>query len=261
MGEHRMRLAAACGCGSTGLISWLRDKSGGCAVEITLDGMNNPAVINLLARYEGSVVIRGLVQLLPFGIGGAADVVLTRTIENIREDRSRTFFDELANTSRALDPAVLESEDFLHCYFATAKYALNTRRREKIQMFARLLNASLAEAGPKDVDEYEQFVEILDELTYRELRALAIMDSFSARPRDRTQNDLQWTNTFWREFEERITQELGVTEREVRDFMNRIARTGCYEMFTGGYMDYTGGKGKLTPTYRRLKSFVGIQAA
>jgi hypothetical protein len=222
--------------------------------------MNNPAVVNLLARYEGSAVIRGLVQLIPFGLGGAADVVLTRTLDHIREERSRTFFDELARSSHALDPALLESEDFLHCYFATAKYALNSRRREKIQMFARLLNASLVDAGPRDVDEFEEFGRTLDELTYRELRALAILDSFSDRPRARTQNDLQWTNTFWDEFEQRITRELGIPQDEVRDFMNRISRTGCYEMFTGGYMDYTGGKGKLTPIYRRLKAYIGSEA-
>lgn len=38
--------------------------------------------------------------------------------------------------------------------------------------------------------------------------------------------------------------------------MNRIARTGCYEMFTGTYANYTGGRGKLTPTYHRLKKFI-----
>lgn len=27
-------------------------------------------------------------------------------------------------------------------------------------------------------------------------------------------------------------------------------------MFVGGYMSYTGEKGKLTPTYHRLKSFI-----
>jgi len=218
--------------------------------------MANAATENLLARYEGNRVIRGLVQLIPFGVGGAVDVVVTKTLDNIREERSRAFFDELARTSKPLEPAMLESEDFLHCYFSTAKYALNSRRREKIEMFARLLKASLGETGPRDVDEYEEFLQILDDLTYRELRALAIMDSFSDRPRTADQNDLQWTNTFWGEFEEKVVHELGVPKDEVSDFMNRISRTACYEMFTGGYMDYTGGKGKLTPTYRRLKRFI-----
>jgi len=197
-----------------------------------------------------------LVQLIPFGIGGALDVVVAKTMGNIREERSRAFFDELANTSTSLDPAILESEDFLHCYFSTARYALNSRRREKIQMFARLLKASLGEKGPRDIDEYEELLEILDDLTFRELQALTIMDSFSNRPRTPDQNDLQWTNTFWREFEDRIVLDLGVPRDEVADFMNRISRTACYEMFTGGYMDYTGGKGKVTPTYRRLKRFI-----
>jgi hypothetical protein len=143
--------------------------------------MANSTTENLLARYEGSRVIRGLVQLIPFGVGGAIDVAFTKTLNNIREERSRAFFDELAKTSKPLDPAILESEDFLHCYFSTVKYALNSRRREKIEMFARLLKASLGDTGPRDVDEYEEFLGILDDLTYRELQALAIMDSFSNR--------------------------------------------------------------------------------
>jgi hypothetical protein len=222
--------------------------------------MANSTIENLLSRYEGNRVIRGLVQLIPFGVGSAVDVVITKTLDNIREERSHAFFDELAKTSKALEPAMLESEDFLHRYFATARYALNSRRREKIVMFARLLKASLGDAGPRDMDEYKEFLQTLDDLTYRELRALAIMDSFSDRQRTTNQNDLQWTNTFWDEFVDRIILELSVPKDEVSDFMNRISRTACYEMFTGGYMDYTGGKGKLTPTYRRLKRFIDVAA-
>jgi hypothetical protein len=221
--------------------------------------MANPTE-NLLARYEDNRVVRGLVQLIPFGIGGALDVVITKTLSNIREERSRAFFDELIKTSKPLEPTVLESEDFLHCYFSTVRYALNSRRREKIQVFARLLKTSLDETGPRDVDEYEEFLAILDDLTFRELQTLTIMDAFSDRPRTPDLNDLQWTNTFWDEFEDRIVRELGVPNDEVRDFLSRISRTACYEVFTGGYFDYTGGKGKLTPTYRRLKRFISSEA-
>ncbi len=99
----------------------------------------------VLEKYENNRVIRGLIQLVPFGIGGAIDVVLTKTLENIQEERASAFFDELAKDDAVVDESLLESEDFLHAYFVTAKYALNSRRREKIKMFARLLKSSLTE--------------------------------------------------------------------------------------------------------------------
>ena len=132
----------------------------------------------------------------------------------------------------------------------------NSRRREKIKMFARLLKSSLTECDLAGIDEYEDFLNILDEISYRELLALAIMDEYSTRPRTEKQNDLEWVGTFWDEFESRLSKELNIPSNQVADFMNRIARTGCYEMFTGTYWDYTGGKGKLTPTYQRLKRFI-----
>ena len=125
----------------------------------------------LLEKYEGNRVIRGLIQLVPLGIGGAIDVVLTKTLENIQEERAGAFFDELAAGNIVVDENLLKSEDFLHAYYATTKFALNSRRREKIKMFARLLKSSLTDKEISNIDEYEDFLKILDELSYRELIA------------------------------------------------------------------------------------------
>lgn len=210
----------------------------------------------LLERYENNRVIRGLIQLVPFGVGSAIDLVLTKTLENIQAERASAFFDELAIGDVVVNEKLLESEDFLHAYFATTKYALNSRRREKIRMFARLLKSSLLEEDISNIDEYEDFLKILDELSYRELLALKVLDEYSPYPRAEKQNDLQWTDNFWSDFERRLAEELSIPENQVTDFMNRIARTGCYETFAGTYANYTGGKGKLTPTYHRLKKFI-----
>jgi hypothetical protein len=211
---------------------------------------------SLLERYEGNRVIRGLIQLVPLGFGSAADVALVHTLEQIREKRTREFFDELARGNIVLDESLLESEDFLHCYFSTAKYALNSRRREKIQMFARLLKSSITDEGPQGVDEYEDFLKILDELSFRELQALNILDTFSGREKKKDQDAFAWTGSFWGEFIYRIEIELNIRSDEVTDFINKISRTGCYEMFVGGYFGYKGGRGQLTATYHRLKKFI-----
>ena len=220
-----------------------------------------------LEKYDNRV-IRGLIQLLPCGIGSAIDVALMKTLEKIQKERTMAFFDELAKGDVIVDEELLESEDFLHAYFATTKYALNTRRREKIEMFARLLKSSLTEKDISNIDEYEDFLKVLDELSYRTANSsatrqhtpgttpLRILDKYSSTARSEAQKDLKWTNQFWDKFEEDITNELKIPKDQIASFMDKIARTGCYEMFTGAYWDYTGGKGKLTSMYWRLKKFI-----
>jgi hypothetical protein len=216
--------------------------------------MKENSLQKILPYYDNRI-IRSLIQLVPIGIGGAIDVVLMQTMENIKEKRARAFFDELSNGNILIDESLLQSEDFLHSYFATTKAALNSRRREKIQMFARLLKSSITGEGPKDIEEYEDFLGILDELSIRELRALAILDEFSSIPSATEKNDSTWTATFWDKFVNRLGVELKIPPEEVNDFMNRISRTGCYEMDINSYFANSSGR-KITPIYKRLKVFI-----
>lgn len=180
-------------------------------------------------------------------------------VANVRRDRARVFFDELASTNAVDNPGLLESEDFVHCFLSTARFALNTRRREKIRMFARLLKRStLPDGGLSDVDEYEDFLGILDELSYRELRALDILDTFCGSRSAEGQTDMERMLGFWDEFCRRLSDELEIPQDEVADFMSRIGRTGCLREHVG--WDATPGMGVLTPTYRRLKEFVEAEA-
>ena len=210
----------------------------------------------LLRRYESNRVIRGLIQLVPYGLGSAIDVVIVQTYANMKKERMSNFFDELSRDNVVVDEELLKSHDFLHCYLLTIQLALNTRREEKIRVFARYLKNSLHEPRPSSIDEYEDYLQILDDLSYREMQALSLLDEFSDRPREPENSDLAWTESFWNEFEEKMATQLAIPHAELASFMNRIARTGCYEMYTGSYWDYTGGKGKLTPMYVRLTKFV-----
>lgn len=59
-------------------------------------------------------------------------------------DRTKTFFNELRKGNIALTEKIAKSEDFLHKFYISYKAAINTRRREKIKMFGRLLKSSLS---------------------------------------------------------------------------------------------------------------------
>jgi hypothetical protein len=213
--------------------------------------------MSLAIKYENNRLIRPLLQLIPCGIGSGIDSFLTITLNRMRQERAEVFFDELSKGNIDPDNDYLKTDDYVHKYILMMKYVLNTKQKEKIVMFANIFKNSFSINDKiMTVDVFEDFSGILNELSFREISALAIFESYNTIPRDAKENDIQWVNKFWDAFEERMEKELNVPKSYVNNFMIRITRTGCYEEFNGNYFGYTGGKGKLTPLYYELKHYI-----
>jgi len=212
----------------------------------------------LVRRYQGQPLLRALAQLIPLGIGSALDTALATHYSNIQQSRLQSLFDELGRGNIALTPALIESEDFLHCYFAALRATVNTRRREKIHLFARLLAGAAKYDDIASVDAFEEYLALLEDLSYRELILLSILDRLQAsHPHLPEENDLQRTLRFWGEFET-AAADAGIRLGDLDAMMLRLARTGCFETYQGRYYSDTGGKGKLTSMYFNLKQAVGM---
>jgi hypothetical protein len=207
----------------------------------------------LETKYNSIPFIRALLQLHP--VGSSVDTVISGIFNNMRNARLDVFFDELSN-GKLPEPNLI-TEDYIHKYTLTIKYVLNTYRKEKIRIFAIIFRNSLYEKSELvDVDVYEELIKILDELGYREIAALKIYESLITDPQIKNENELEQAFRVWDKFTEILEKDLKVPKEQAQSFMLRIARTGCYEEITGGYLDYTGGKGKLTPLYFTLKRFI-----
>lgn len=210
--------------------------------------------------YIKNPVVRSLIQLLggvTLGTVSGLDAALVTQIQNMREKRLRAFFEELDKGDIQLTNGNIQSDDFLHAFFATTKATLNTRRHEKIQLFARLLKSLANNKALEEIDEYEDYLCILDELSYRELVVLGILEKYElANPQKQEENSLQRCSRFWEGFIKDVTKTLKIDELEVNAVLTRLNRSGCYQEITGGYFDYTGGKGSLTPLYYKLKKLI-----
>ena len=211
-------------------------------------------------RYEQQPIIRGLVQLIPWGIGSAVDVAIMTVLNNVREDRAHAFFDELAKGRIALTQEQINNEDFLHAYFATVRAALNTRRREKIRLFGQLFTHHCQGAGFTNTDTYEETLAVLDDLTLRELQVLLLLRDFESKNSILPgQNALQRATQFWASFLQRVEVEIGIPKAETPGYLERLNRTGLYQTYVGGAWDYTGDKGYTTPNFEGFLEFLGIQ--
>lgn len=210
---------------------------------------------NLSCHYSDNPVLRALLQLVPYW--GCADTLLEHRAAEIRSDRIRVFFEELANGTRALTEEIIQEEDFLHNFFCTLKAAINTRHREKIRLFARLLSSSISPATGSTTDEFEELLGILDDISLREFIALNELAKFEIQNISKeSENKLEHCLHYWEQFRTTIIQKLSINEEIFNSFMAKIERTGLYFRLTNGFMDYRGNVGETTPLFKRLLELV-----
>lgn len=228
------------------------------------------AIQVMLNEYQNNSTIRlliGILAALSSPIGGfisAFDGAITAKIEDMRNKRIRLFFEELSRGSYELTEELIRQEEFLHAYFATFRAAVNTRRKEKIRLFARLLLGASKDDGLGD-DKYEEFLSILDDISVRELYILLTLKNFErnnpyqVNQHNEIESDAERASRFWKQFENKLQEKYAITASDLRAILNRLNRTGLYENIVGFYVDYFGGMGKLTSMFFEFTSWVQIQ--
>jgi hypothetical protein len=211
---------------------------------------------SLARRYDKRPLLRALVQLIPFGVGSAIDTGVSVHLQNLVDKRRRIFFDELAAAELPLTEEMIENEDFLHFFFATEQAAERARREEKIVYFARLL-ASAFSGTYSDLDEYEEFFSILEDLSYRELRLLILLRDVSkehagAARGSRSEPPVR----MWEDYLARVESEMRIARDEVVGLLTRASRSGCVKEISGTRLGYAGGQFELTPLFDRLAAAI-----
>jgi hypothetical protein len=187
---------------------------------------------HLSVQYSNSPAIKALVKLIPGG--SSADTLLQKRADEIKGDRLKAFFEELAKGTRELTDDLIQTEVFLHSYFCTMRAALNCRQREKIKNCARLLNSSLDPKLQVSSDEHEELLTILEEITEREFAILSeLRNGELAHSRKEGENALEHALRYWDEFKTTTVEAYGVPTESFNAFMARLERTGLYPRVTG----------------------------
>lgn len=228
--------------------------------------------IDRLAEYYASKPsLQALAQFLP--AAGQLSALLLLRAEEIAKKRANIFFEELNNGSLELTSEIIQSEDFVHRYVITAKAAVNTFRHEKIRRFARLLQTSLHNNAVKDTDEYEEYLQIIDDISEREYSLLCLLERFEVAnpvegepPKESDHKDCQEyldvkrANLFWNHFLSESSEFLGISIIQVNDMLSRLIRTGCYQtLVSHGFIDKIYDRGKLTSTWFKIRALVKEQ--
>ncbi len=103
-------------------------------------------------------------------------------------------------------------------------------------------------------------MDILDEVGYRKFQLLLVLRRYEAQfPARPDQNQAQRTHPYWNDFLTESTRTLNIAVDELEAMLQRLTRTGLYQIVTGSYMDYSGGRGYLTPLFDSLLEKLQVQ--
>lgn len=210
-------------------------------------------VSRVVGLCERSPLVRMLVAAYP--PLAIAEAGLLATYNWWRWRRLYAFADDLISLNLNPSEEQVRSREFSEAFGATAERVLQTKREEKIRLFARLF-ASYVESNDcsaEAFDTFEEELDILDEVGYREFQLLVVLWGHESRfPVDSHENELQRTEHYWKAFQAEVTEKLGIGIDELNAMLQRLTRTGLYQIIVGNYWDYAGNRGYLTPLFERL---------
>jgi len=226
--------------------------------------------LNLVGRlskyYSKKPVFKALLKLVPGG--SSLDTLLSHRGQEIKEERTKAFFDELDKGNIELTEEIIDSEDFIHCFIITLKAAQESRQREKIRIFARLLKFSIKPECFSDINEFEETVKIIEELSYREILILRLLEDFEKNnpdhpikqiPETPIKEDLTPLNIaikYWDTFIKQVQIDFNIPEDEVPNILNRLTRSGLYGIISNMWKGKYRNQGYLTAIYYNLKNVI-----
>jgi DNA-binding MarR family transcriptional regulator len=190
-----------------------------------------------------SPIVRMLLQGVPI-IGPASAIAIETALDEIAKRRMHIFFEELSEGNISITEADALSREFLHAWMSSLNYAIRERREEKTRLFADLFRGYCQNGRfEEDADIYEENLKILADLSYREFQILCVLCRFErADPESRTD--------FWEEFFDSLESELKIERQEIPAILQRLSRTGLYEI-SRGFLSPNDGidRGKLTHNF------------
>ena len=196
-------------------------------------------LIRLQEVYESKPILKVLIQAVTYKdlpLGAAGDTIFSTSVNNLKAEKLHTFFEQLGNGDIELTEDSIANNDFLHAYFATIDYVLSNRSKLKIRAFAEILKSLYRD--DINIDEFEDYAKIFDELTEREFIILSVKHEFEkhAASIKNEWNPAQRTSSYWKDFKQEVKSKLNVDADALNAMLLRLQRTGCY-MKHKGYWD------------------------
>lgn len=206
---------------------------------------NSGPVVGLLIAGVG--LIQGAGPFVQFGITGVQSAI------KLYISRAKYFESKLDDKILNNFNNLISQEDFAAKILRIWNAVQKEHQNEKIRIFAEFFNNTYKDTP---YNEYDEYLNMLEDLSVREMRLLIRLDEFHTKNKDL--NPHEERVALWDNFElENISKELGLSKQETKVYYDRLLYKGMCSEFSGFFGQVF--SINVSPLYKNLLSILNIQ--
>lgn len=182
--------------------------------------MNFEKVKKQLIKLENptpSSLIAGIAATVPF-FGGLFSEGIHLSVNNFQAKKRTQFLDIILADSKSITSEMVNDIEFIINFAKTLEAVNRLTTNDKIVYFATLIKKGYFTSEPIINDEFEEYLNLLNELSYRELY---ILFNYVNHSKDKLKTNIK-ENEMLKLFYSVTTQELDISDNEIMCILERL---------------------------------------
>ena len=195
--------------------------------------------MNELVDIKGNPVVSSLlmapIKAVPV-IGDLVDSTTDKLLENFQQKKEQEFIDVILKDSNSITTEMANDVEFIVNFAKTREAVRRLATNDKVKYFGNLIRNGYLSGEHIENSEFEESLEILNTMSYREIMYLVDYYKFC---NGRHLNGVERLNS-WYSFLNQYSSKMKVKQHVISSIFSRIAKTGFVEAIyvtTSGSVD------------------------
>jgi len=161
--------------------------------------------------------VMALIRAVPI-IGDMIDTATKKAFNDLQEKKQKELIEIILSDFELITPNQVKNVEFIINFSKTVEAVKRLATNDKTKYFANLLKNGYLGETAIDSNDFEEYLNILNELSYREITYLVFLKQ------EADQKSVNYTT--WSIFEKNFSSQFNIPLKEVNSIFRRLMRTG-----------------------------------
>lgn len=177
--------------------------------------------LEIVEKCKNNVIIQNVLSAIRMlsPIGDIIDTNINKIVDDFIEEKKNAFLDNILNDKELILTEDVNTVEFIMNFAKTLEAVNKLSNNDKINYFSNLLKNGYMKGRKIESDDYEEKLNILCELTNREINYIIFLYEYE-------KNNAEKQNNYWYNFMAKFEEEFKIDKYEVYEIYKRISSKG-----------------------------------